>query len=763
MATLQPAKYGKVIGRLLAVVADGPDEDEYPISGGFPDAVPVAGSVTFTPRATQILVPLATPSPVTAFPTPITAQLDQNGYLTHNGKKGVFLLCPSSATNPPAFTYSVSYNLTLDGAVIGSTKFDLEMVEYVPGPNPSDPDIGSTAVDLTLVTPVYPTPGTPVVRGPKGDSIVDITLSGDGSALVFHIATETGTVTEPVTIPALGDLTAAVGEAEDARDAAQGFAEGASQSRGRAETAADLAVSTAAGIQDVAADAAQVALDRIAVAEDRDVVALDRQAADDAAVKASEDASRGVFDEQVRNAMSRRRERPMRLAVFSDSRGEGLTPNLAEGVQSWADTFPILLARDLRTRLGVGVGGRGWIPLALTGSAAQYRFAVSEFISGGSDLVVGDTGVPGSQWMTEAKTIRIPLSAGCTSVAFVSAPAGGGGYATKLTGQKADRVREWGQDGTAGVLVDALNDPGTYVDVTSGGGGFFALGVIEYCGDESAGVQVLNFSVSGIDSVQMAANVVKPAMAALLDWYSADVSVVALGANDVDHGVGVADSTAAIESILSASGGAPVVMTAVAAGSVSPPWTALNAGIRAMSGVTVSDIAGLIPASNSVNAEGLFLSDGTHLGLSGSGAFSDFLQGTMLGKPLAQAGHGAAGYVLPVGGVPAADLDAAVQASLDRADGSVQQDDSRLTNARPPTVHSHVATDISDSTTVGRNVLKASNAAAARSAIGAGTGNGTSNLAIGTTSSTAMRGDGVQAVASLPGSPVAGILYCIPE
>ncbi|MFD6518098.1 hypothetical protein [Rhodococcus sp. NPDC060176] len=224
MATLQPAKYGKVVGRLLAVVADGPDEDEYPVSGGFPDAVPVQGSVTFTPRATQILVPLATPSPVTAFPTPITAQLDQNGYLTHNGKKGVFLLCPSSATNPPAFTYSVSYNLTLDGAVISSTKFDLEIVEYAPGPNSSDPDTGSTAVDLTLVTPVYPTPGTPIVRGPKGDSITDITLSGDGSALVFHITTETGMVTEPVAIPALGDLTEAVGEAEDARDAAQGFA-----------------------------------------------------------------------------------------------------------------------------------------------------------------------------------------------------------------------------------------------------------------------------------------------------------------------------------------------------------------------------------------------------------------------------------------------------------------------------------------------------------------------------------------------------------
>lgn len=71
--------------------------------------------------------------------------------------------------------------------------------------------------------------------------------------------------------------------------------------------------------------------------------------------------------------------------------------------------------------------------------------------------------------------------------------------------------------------------------------------------------------------------------------------------------------------------------------------------------------------------------------------------------------------------------------------------------------------DITDATTVGRNVIKAADAAAARTAIGAGTGNGTSNLAIGTTSSTAMRGDGIQPVASLPGSPVSGILYCIPE
>jgi hypothetical protein len=47
------------------------------------------------------------------------------------------------------------------------------------------------------------------------------------------------------------------------------------------------------------------------------------------------------------------------------------------------------------------------------------------------------------------------------------------------------------------------------------------------------------------------------------------------------------------------------------------------------------------------------------------------------------------------------------------------------------------STDISDATAIGRSVLTAANAAAVRSAIGAGT----SNLAIGTTSATAKAGD----------------------
>ena len=135
------------------------------------------------------------------------------------------------------------------------------------------------------------------------------------------------------------------------------------------------------------------------------------------------------------------------------------------------------------------------------------------------------------------------------------------------------------------------------------------------------------------------------------------------------------------------------------------------------------------------------------------------------------------------GAVTKPKLSAPVQASLDKADSAVQGSDARLSDARTPTAHthdianvsglqnaldgksntghSHTVAQISDAGTTGKAVLQATDPAGARNAMGAGTGN--SNLAIGTTSTTAMRGDAIQVVVSLPGSPVSGTLYCIPE
>lgn len=67
----------------------------------------------------------------------------------------------------------------------------------------------------------------------------------------------------------------------------------------------------------------------------------------------------------------------------------------------------------------------------------------------------------------------------------------------------------------------------------------------------------------------------------------------------------------------------------------------------------------------------------------------------------------------------------------------ILEGDARLTDARTPTTHSHTAAQISDATATGRSVLTAADAAAARTAIGAGT----SNLTLGTTGSTAAAGD----------------------
>ena len=79
----------------------------------------------------------------------------------------------------------------------------------------------------------------------------------------------------------------------------------------------------------------------------------------------------------------------------------------------------------------------------------------------------------------------------------------------------------------------------------------------------------------------------------------------------------------------------------------------------------------------------------------------------------------------------------------------VQGSDSRLSDARTPTAHTHPASEVSDSTTTGRSLLTAADAAAARSAIGAGT----SSLTIGTTSTTAKAGDWTPTWTDVTGKP----------
>ena len=71
------------------------------------------------------------------------------------------------------------------------------------------------------------------------------------------------------------------------------------------------------------------------------------------------------------------------------------------------------------------------------------------------------------------------------------------------------------------------------------------------------------------------------------------------------------------------------------------------------------------------------------------------------------------------------------------------------------TSHTHPASQISDSTAVGQSLITASTASAARTAIGAGT----SNLAIGTSGSTAKAGNYTPSIADLPAGVTLAVIY----
>ncbi|MFD9615642.1 hypothetical protein ACFWWS_40430, partial [Streptomyces sp. NPDC059083] len=168
MADLPPLRYGKVVGRFLANVADGPDINDTP---EFP---PLAGTLTFTAEAPKILVAGGQPAPATYVQLPkyYECSLDEFGYITWRGQHGVRLVAPGPETNPAEWTWRVSFALTYEGERVPLDAFSFTVPEYIPGPDSGDPDTGSVGlVDLTLVSPVPASTGNAVVRGPRGEGI----------------------------------------------------------------------------------------------------------------------------------------------------------------------------------------------------------------------------------------------------------------------------------------------------------------------------------------------------------------------------------------------------------------------------------------------------------------------------------------------------------------------------------------------------------------------------------------------------------------
>lgn len=216
---LAPLKYGRVIGRFLANTADGPD------LGDLPEFPPLTGRLTFTAEAPKILVATSDP-PATyvQLPKHYVASLDEFGYLTWRGERGIRLVAPSPETNPNSWTWRVTFDLSYDGDSVPIAPFSFAVPEYIPGPDPEDPDEGAVGlVDLTLVSPVPSSTGNAVVRGVSVDSV-----ELDENDLIFGL--DDGTFLPPVTVPAIE-------EATDAATAAAASATAAASSATAAQNA----------------------------------------------------------------------------------------------------------------------------------------------------------------------------------------------------------------------------------------------------------------------------------------------------------------------------------------------------------------------------------------------------------------------------------------------------------------------------------------------------------------------------------------------
>jgi hypothetical protein len=144
-------QYGTVTGRFLATVADTTGDPDT-----FPDEVPVSGKVRFTPSVSAVI---AETEGAIVLPTPITADLDAEGYISLNGVRGVSLIATNSTgINPTNFTYTLAFiDLKYGTAALTYRAFNMELP-------------AGTTVDLSDVTPIPVSGGVSITRGEKGET-----------------------------------------------------------------------------------------------------------------------------------------------------------------------------------------------------------------------------------------------------------------------------------------------------------------------------------------------------------------------------------------------------------------------------------------------------------------------------------------------------------------------------------------------------------------------------------------------------------------
>lgn len=164
-------KYGKVVGHFVSFVADTDD------SGNVPDEVPLTGTVTLTPNVPIMKFPTTSP-PRTAFLGPIICRLI-DGHLTapNSQTPGVWLTASEQPDGSPS---NVQYTATFQLTGVSSGAQPSPIIFEVP------PD---GEVDLTLIIPETPDPGTVIVVSHEDRLAVEAILASiediiDGGGII---------------------------------------------------------------------------------------------------------------------------------------------------------------------------------------------------------------------------------------------------------------------------------------------------------------------------------------------------------------------------------------------------------------------------------------------------------------------------------------------------------------------------------------------------------------------------------------------------
>lgn len=139
--------YGRVVGRFINVVGDDLDEDE------LPNVEPLSGTILLTPMISSVHLKNMDPVPATAVASPITVELDGEGYLTRNGVRRVTLIATDNPElSPSDFTWQVSFSglRQKNGSLVSYQPFNFKLA-------------AGTTADLTLVAPVPASGGTALI------------------------------------------------------------------------------------------------------------------------------------------------------------------------------------------------------------------------------------------------------------------------------------------------------------------------------------------------------------------------------------------------------------------------------------------------------------------------------------------------------------------------------------------------------------------------------------------------------------------------